>query len=110
MTEVMTLTTLIALCARKDSFKYSTDRNFCPEASGACWDTSRVKALPTGGLHSKARSFRFLLAALGSCELEVKLGELGMVSEPQVTSSAVRTSTQRQDGARAQVGMCELSQ
>lgn len=43
----MILTTLIALWIRKGSFKYSAVKKvfFCP-ASDACWDTSRVRALP----------------------------------------------------------------
>jgi hypothetical protein len=47
MTEVMILTTLIALWARKGSFKYSADKKvfFCP-ASHACGDTNRVRMLP----------------------------------------------------------------
>ena len=44
-TEVMILTTLIALWTRKGSFKQSAVRKvFCP-ASDACWDRNRVRTL-----------------------------------------------------------------
>lgn len=74
-TEVMILTTLIALWARKGSFRYSADNKvfFCP-VSHACQDANRVRTLPQPEVFSgKHRSLSLSLASLMVVSCPVKL-------------------------------------
>lgn len=86
-TEVMILTTLIALWARKGSFRYSADNKvfLCP-ASHACQDTNRVRTLPQPEVFSgKDRSLSLSLASLMVMSCPVKLwGSAVMLGETRL--------------------------